>query len=89
MYKAINKDGATSRTRYFERATVFVKYASLRRMIEMYLVSTIYLYGGRHLHEGDRLRHVPQDEREHAERAVDSLDPYYRQGKSEPSPSSL
>ena len=40
MYKAVTKEGTTSRTRYFERATIFVKYAILRRIIKSYLVPT-------------------------------------------------
>ena len=40
MFKACNKEGTTSRTRYFERSTTFVKEMALRRFIELRLVST-------------------------------------------------
>ena len=39
-YDMINKEGVTPRTRYFERATIFVKYAVMKLIVKMYLVST-------------------------------------------------
>ena len=40
MMDIIKKDGTTSRSRYFERTTMLVKYAVLRLLIATQLVST-------------------------------------------------
>jgi len=40
MNDIIKKDGTTSRSRYFERTTMLVKYAVLRLMIAVHLIST-------------------------------------------------
>jgi hypothetical protein len=40
MHDIIKKDGTTSRSRYFERTTMLVKYAVLRLMIAVHLIST-------------------------------------------------
>ena len=40
MLKACGKDGASSRTRYFERATMFVKEAAMRLIVALRLVKT-------------------------------------------------
>ena len=40
MMDIIKKDGTTERSRYFERTTMFVKYASLRFLVVTKLVST-------------------------------------------------
>ena len=40
MNDLIRKDGTTSRSRYFERTTMLVKYAVLRLMIAVHLIST-------------------------------------------------
>ena len=40
MYKTVSKDGMTSRTRYFERATIFVKYAFAKLMVNVFHVPT-------------------------------------------------
>ena len=39
-YEAIQKDGSSQRTRYFERATVLVKFAIMQLIVKPYLVST-------------------------------------------------
>ena len=38
MHELIDKDGASHRTRYFERATMFVKWAVLKLLVKLYLV---------------------------------------------------
>ena len=43
MYDLVGKDGASSRTRYFERATVLIKYAVMRMMLKLYLVGTKFM----------------------------------------------
>jgi hypothetical protein len=40
MIDLINKDGTTSRSRYFERATMLVKYAVIRLLVTVKLIST-------------------------------------------------
>ena len=40
MTEAVNKDGASQRTRYFERATVLTKYAIMRNLVATTLIST-------------------------------------------------
>ena len=40
MTEAVNKDGASQRTRYFERATVLIKYAIMRNLVATTLIST-------------------------------------------------
>ena len=40
MYLLITQDGATSRTRYYERATMLIKRAVLMLMLFPYLVKT-------------------------------------------------
>ena len=40
MNDLVKKDGTTSRSRYFERSTMLVKYAVLRLMIAVHLIST-------------------------------------------------
>ena len=43
MYDLVNKEGSSSRTRYFERATVLIKYAVMRLMVTLHLVSTKHM----------------------------------------------
>jgi hypothetical protein len=40
MIDLINKDGTTSRSRYFERATMLIKYAVIRLLVTVKLIST-------------------------------------------------
>ena len=40
MTEAVNKDGSSQRTRYFERATVFIKYAIMKNLVATILIST-------------------------------------------------
>ena len=40
MYDAVAKDGMSSRTRYFERATIFVKYAFAKLIVIVFKVTT-------------------------------------------------
>ena len=40
MMDIVKKDGTTERSRYFERTTMFVKYAALRLLVETKLVPT-------------------------------------------------
>ena len=40
MYLLVTQDGATSRTRYYERATMLIKRAVLMLMLFPYLVKT-------------------------------------------------
>ena len=40
MMDLIKKDGTTARTRYFERATMLVKYAVMKLIVETHLVPT-------------------------------------------------
>ena len=40
MTEAVNKDRASQRTRYFERATVLIKYAIMRNIVATLLIST-------------------------------------------------
>ncbi len=39
-YDALDKPGATQRTRYFDRATAFIRKAILELVVEMHLVTT-------------------------------------------------
>ena len=39
MIDLINKDGTTSRSRYFERATMLVKFAVIRLLVTVKLIS--------------------------------------------------
>ena len=43
MTEAVNKDGASQRTRYFERATVLIKYAIMRNLVATTLISTEHM----------------------------------------------
>ena len=40
MYDLVVKDGASSRTRYFERATILIKYAIMKLVVFVELVTT-------------------------------------------------
>ena len=40
MHNLVTKEGATSRSRHFERATIFVKYAIMRLMVTCWFVRT-------------------------------------------------
>ena len=40
MHRLVTKEGTTSRSRHFERATIFVKYAIMRLMVACYFVVT-------------------------------------------------
>ena len=42
MFELCQKDTVSSRTRYFERATAFVKWAVLKSIIKLHLVGTEY-----------------------------------------------
>jgi len=44
MYDLVVKDGASSRTRYFERATILIKYAIMKLIVVVDLV-TRYGFG--------------------------------------------
>ena len=39
-HRLVTKEGSTSKSRHFERATIFVKYAIMRLMVACYLVGT-------------------------------------------------
>ena len=43
MHQLIQKDGASYRTRCYERATVFVKHAVLKLFVEPFLISTDHI----------------------------------------------
>ena len=43
MHQLIQKDGASARTRHYERATVFVKYAVLKLFVKPFLISTDHM----------------------------------------------
>ena len=43
MHKLVVKEGSSQRTRYFERATVLIKYAVLRGIVQVYLVGTHFM----------------------------------------------
>ena len=40
MYRMVTQEGATSRTRYYERATMLIKRAVLMLLLQPYLVGT-------------------------------------------------
>ena len=40
MYKMVTQEGATSRTRYYERATMLIKRAVLMLLLQPYLIGT-------------------------------------------------
>ena len=42
-FDLINKEGSSSKSRHFERATVFVKWAVMRLMFTCYLISTKFM----------------------------------------------
>ena len=43
MYKLVTQEGATPRTRYYERATLLIKRAVLMLLLIPYLVSTRFM----------------------------------------------
>jgi hypothetical protein len=43
MYDMVSKEGTSSKSRHFERATIFVKYALMRLFIACLLISTQYM----------------------------------------------
>ena len=40
MTEAVNKEGVSQRTRYFERATVLIRYAIMKNLVATLLIST-------------------------------------------------
>ena len=40
MTEAVNKEGVSQRTRYFERSTVLIRYAIMKNMVATLLIST-------------------------------------------------
>ena len=43
MVELVAKEGASSRTRHFERATVLIKYAVLQLIVAVYLIGTKFM----------------------------------------------
>jgi hypothetical protein len=43
MVELVSKEGASSRTRHFERATVLIKYAVLQLIVAVYLIGTKFM----------------------------------------------
>ena len=43
MYDMVTKEGTSSRSRHFERATIFIKYAVLKLMAVCHLVGTKFM----------------------------------------------
>ena len=43
MAELVNKEGASSRTRHFERATVLIKYAVLQLIVAVHLIGTKFM----------------------------------------------
>jgi hypothetical protein len=43
MVELVTKEGASSRTRHFERATVLIKYAVLQLIVTVHLISTKFM----------------------------------------------
>jgi hypothetical protein len=43
MVELVTKEGASSRTRHFERATVLIKYAVLQLIVAVYLIGTKFM----------------------------------------------
>jgi hypothetical protein len=41
-YDLVNKEGTSSKSRHFERATIMIKYAIMRLVVISYLVSTVF-----------------------------------------------
>ena len=40
MTEAVNKEGVSQRTRYFERSTVLIRYAIIKNLVATLLIST-------------------------------------------------
>ena len=60
MTEAVNKDGASQRTRYVERATVLIKYAIMRNLVATTLIDIHRADGGRHIYQTTRRYEVQQ-----------------------------
>ena len=61
MHELVTKEGSSSRSRHFERATIFVKYAVQRLMVTCYLVDTKLMIAD--IYQGDRRGDVSADAR--------------------------
>ena len=57
MYTLVTQEGATPRTRYYERATMLIKRVVLMLLLSPYLISTHCMIDSGHLHEGARQGH--------------------------------